>query len=91
MEKLLQRLYGWHGFLLVDQGFVSHLGWGIALPLVGHFFFGRWGTVTVAVLWIAYAFVREFIEEANEPTRWSDIASRCAGAVLFGLLDLLRR
>src|SRR6266849_8097061 len=36
MEALLkQHLYGWHGPLLVNQGFASHIGWALAVPLLG--------------------------------------------------------
>ena len=44
MEAFFKPLaYGWHGPIFVDQGFLSHLGWGFAVTLLGYFFGGpRW-------------------------------------------------
>lgn len=91
MEALLKPLaYGWHGPILVDQGFLSHLGWAFAVTLLGYWLGGpRWMKIVGAV-WFVYAFYRELIEEALEPTTVSDLVSRCAPVVILIGLELWR-
>src|SRR3954464_1872647 len=91
MEALLKRLaYGWHGPILVDQGFLSHLGWAFALPLLGYWAGGRRWFRIVGVLWIAHAFWREFVEEALGAPTVSDLVSRIVPVLLLFAIDALR-
>jgi len=83
MESVLKKLYGWHGPLLVDQGFTSHLGWGFALPLLGFWMAGARGLYAYGIAWILYSLYRELIEEALDATTTSDIVSRIAPVVLL--------
>src|SRR5438105_624287 len=77
MEAILKRLaYGWHGPILVDQGFLSHLGWSFAMPLLGYFIGGRRWLWIFGALWVVHAFYGELIEEALEATTVSDLVSR---------------
>ncbi len=91
MEALLKKVvYGWHGPVLVDQGFLSHLGWSLAMPLLGYWVGGRrWLQITAAA-WVVYAFYRELIEEPLEATTVSDLISRILPVVLVLTLDWLR-
>jgi hypothetical protein len=91
MEALLKPLaYGWHGPLYVDQGFLSHLGWGFAVPLLGYWLGGpRWLKIIGAV-WVLHALYRELIEEALDATTLSDIASRCAPVFILLAIEVLR-
>jgi hypothetical protein len=93
LEALLKKLYGSHfgGLVVVDQGFASHLAWGLVFALFGQRLGGFWACVISSALWCAYAFFREFVEEAPEPTRWSDIISRCAGPVLVVAVEAFLR
>ena len=77
VEALLkQHLYGWHGPILVNQGFASHVGWALALPLLGFWLFRQRGLLIVSAAWVLYAFFRELIEEPLEATTVSDLVSR---------------
>ena len=91
MEAALKKLtYGWHGPLLIDQGFLSHLGWGFAVPLLGYFIGGsRWLRI-LSIAWMLHALYRELIEEALEASTVSDLVSRIAPAALLLGFDLLR-
>lgn len=91
MEKLLKPLaYGWHGPIYVDQGFLSHLGWGFAVPLLGYWLGGpRWLKIIGAV-WVLHALYRELVEEALEATTLSDLVSRCAPVLLLLAIQALR-
>ena len=91
MEKFLKPLaYGWHGPILVDQGFLSHLGWGFAVPLLGYWLGGpRWLKI-VGALWVLHALYRELIEEALEATTVSDLVSRCAPVLILVAIDWAR-
>lgn len=91
MEALLKKaVYGWHGPILVDQGFLSHLGWGLAVPLLGYFLGGsRWLRILCAA-WVLHALYRELIEEALEASTVSDLVSRIAPAAILLAVDLLR-
>ena len=88
MEAFLKSaLYGWHGSLLVDQGFLAHLGWGFAVPLAGHWLGGsRWLRI-VAIAWTLHALYRELIEEALDATTVSDLVSRIGPAALVVAID----
>jgi hypothetical protein len=90
MEAILKKsLYGWHGPLLVDQGFLSHVGWGFAVPLFGYWLGGsRWLRIACA-LWTLHALYRELIEEALEASTASDLVSRIAPAALLFAADVL--
>jgi hypothetical protein len=91
MEKLLKPLaYGWHGPIFVDQGFLSHLGWGFAVPLVGYWLGGKRWLHIVSALWVLHAFYRELIEEALEATTVSDLVSRCVPPLLLVGIQALR-
>ncbi|HUJ26779.1 MAG TPA: hypothetical protein VLW85_12220 [Myxococcales bacterium] len=91
MEAALKKLaYGWHGPLLIDQGFLSHLGWGFAVPLLGYFAGGsRWLRI-LSIAWMLHALYRELVEEALEASTVSDLVSRMAPAALLLAADLLR-
>jgi hypothetical protein len=91
MEALLKPLaYGWHGPLYVDQGFLSHLGWGFAVPLLGYWLGGpRWLKI-IGAAWVLHALYRELIEEALDTTTISDIVSRCAPVLILLAVELLR-
>jgi len=91
MEALLKPLaYGWHGPIFVDQGFLSHLGWGFAVPLVGYWLGGpRWLRI-IGAIWVLYALYRELIEEALAATTLSDIVSRCAPVLVLVAIQALR-
>ena len=92
MEALLkQQLYGWHGPLLVNQGFASHVGWALALPLLGFWLFRQRGLLIVSAAWVLYAFFRELIEEPLEATTISDLVSRIVPVVVVVGVQLLRR
>ena len=92
MEAILKKLlYGWHGPILVDQGFLSHLGWAFAVPLLGYWLFGRRGLYLVSLLWMLEALWRELIEEALDATTISDLVSRIAPALLLVALEMSRR
>jgi hypothetical protein len=91
MEALLKKVvYGWHGPVLVDQGFLSHLGWSLAIPLLGYWVGGRRWLRISAAAWIVYAFYRELIEEPLEATTISDLVSRILPVVLILALDWVR-
>jgi len=91
MEAFLKHLaYGWHGPLLVDQGFLSHLGWAFAVPLLGFWFGGRRWLRVAALAWIASAVWRELVEEALDATTTSDLVSRIAPALLLIAIDAVR-
>ena len=91
MEAFLKRLaYGWHGPILVDQGFLSHLGWAFAVPLLGYWAGGRRWFRIVAALWIAHAFWRELIEEGLDSTTVSDLVSRIVPVLLLVAIDCVR-
>jgi hypothetical protein len=91
MEAVLKHLYGWHGPLLVDQGFISHLGWALALPLFAYWLGGPRWMLRAALAWIAYAFFRELVEEPIDATTVSDIVSRVLPAALLVAVQLRRR
>jgi hypothetical protein len=92
MEAILKRLmYGWHGPILVDQGFLSHLGWSFAIPLLGYWIGGRRWLWICGAAWVVHAFYRELIEEALEATTFSDLVSRIAPVAMVMALDALRR
>ncbi len=91
MEAALKQLYGWHGPLLVDQGFTSHLGWSLALPLAAYWLGGGKWLLRAALGWIGYAFFRELIEEPLDATTVSDIVSRSVPAALLMIGELWRR
>jgi hypothetical protein len=91
METLLKRLaYGWHGPILVDQGFLSHLGWSFAVPLLGYWIGGRRWLRIFGAAWAAYAIWRELIEEALDATTISDLASRIVPVLVLVAIDLAR-
>ena len=91
MEAILKKLaYGWHGPLLIDQGFLSHLGWAFAVPLLGYWLGGRRWLRIVGAAWVVHALYRELIEEALEATTVSDLISRIAPVVILVGLDALR-
>jgi len=91
MEAVFKKLvYGWHGPLLVDQGFLSHLGWGFAVPLLGFWLGGRRWLRIVGAAWVLHAFYRELIEEALDATTVSDLVSRIAPVLLLVGIDLWR-
>jgi len=91
MEAFLKKAYGWHGLLLIDQGFVSHLGWGFTVPLIGYWLGGsRWLRI-LCVVWTLHSMYRELIEEALEASTVSDLVSRIAPAAILLAIDLLRR
>jgi hypothetical protein len=91
MEAVLKKLvYGWHGPILVDQGFLSHLGWGLAVPLLGQWLGGRLWLRIVGAAWVLHALYRELIEEALDATTVSDLVSRIGPAVLLIGIDALR-
>src|SRR5438105_6430168 len=81
MEALLKRLaYGWHGPILVDQGFLSHLGWACAVTLLGFWIGGRRWLLIFGGAWVAYAIWRELIEETLDDTRAiQDAIDTCHG------------
>ena len=91
MEAFFKPLaYGWHGPIFVDQGFLSHLGWGFAVTLLGYFFGGpRWLKI-IGVVWVIHAFYRELIEETLEATTVSDLVSRCAPVLILLALEAIR-
>jgi hypothetical protein len=91
METFFKRLaYGWHGPILVDQGFLSHLGWSLAVPLLGYWLGGtRWLRILGAA-WAAYAVWRELVEEALDGTTISDLASRIVPVLLLIAFDAAR-
>jgi hypothetical protein len=91
MEAFFKRLaYGWHGPILVDQGFLSHLGWALAVPLLGYWLGGsRWLRI-VGAAWIAYAVWCELVEEALDATTISDLTSRIVPVLLLIALDAVR-
>ena len=92
MEALLkQHLYGWHGPLLVNQGFASHIGWSLAVPLLGFWLARQRGLLIAAVAWVIYALFRELIEEPLEATTLSDLVSRIAPAAILVGVQLLWR
>ena len=91
MESLLKKLYGWHGPLLVDQGFTSHLGWGFAVPLFGYWVAGVRGLYLTGTAWSLYALYRELIEEPYDATTVSDLFSRIAPVLLIFTLQLALR
>jgi len=92
MEYLLKKVaYGWHGPILIDQGFLSHLGWGFALPLVGFWLGGRRWMRIVAAAWLAHAFYRELIEEAVDATTISDLVSRCLPVAVLLAIEAVRK
>ena len=91
MEAFLKHAaYGWHGPLLVDQGFLSHLGWAFAVPLLGFWLGGRRWLRIAAFAWIANAFWRELFEEALDATTTSDLVSRIAPVLLLVAIDAVR-
>lgn len=91
METLLKRVaYGWHGPIFIDQGFLSHLGWGFAIPLLGYWAGGRRWLRILGALWAAYAVWRELIEEALDATTVSDLVSRIVPVLLLVALDARR-
>jgi hypothetical protein len=91
MEALLKQLYGWHGPILVNQGFASHIGWALALPLVGFWLFRQRGLLFMSAAWVIYALFRELIEEPLEATTVSDLISRIGPVVILVGVQLLRR
>jgi len=91
MEAILKKMvYGWHGPILVDQGFLSHLGWAFAVPLLGHWLGGRRWLWIVGAVWVLHALYRELIEEALDATTVSDLVSRIAPVLLLIAIDALR-
>jgi hypothetical protein len=91
MEAFLKRVaYGWHGPILVDQGFLSHLGWAFAVPLLGFWLGGRRWLRIAAAAWIASAVWRELVEEALDATTVSDLVSRIGPVLLLVAIDALR-
>ena len=91
METLLKRLaYGWHGPILVDQGFLSHLGWACAVTLLGFWIGGRRWLLIFGGAWVAYAVWRELIEEALDATTFSDLASRILPVLVIAAVDAAR-
>ena len=91
MEAFLKRVsYGWHGPILVDQGFLSHLGWAIAVPLLGFWLGGRRLLRITAAAWIASAVWRELVEESLDATTISDLVSRIAPVLLLVAIDAMR-
>lgn len=91
MEAIFKKLaYGWHGPILIDQGFLSHLGWGFAVPLLGYWLGGSRWLRLVGAAWVVHAFYRELIEEALDATTVSDLVSRIAPVALLVGLDFLR-
>ncbi len=92
MEAVLKKLvYGWHGPILVDQGFLSHLGWGFAVPLLGYWLGGRRWLRIASAAWVLHAFYRELIEEALDATTVSDLLSRIGPPILLLGIDAIRR
>ena len=92
MEALLKKhLYGWHGPLLVNQGFASHVGWALAVPLLGYWIAQRRGMILAAALWCAYALFLELVEEPLEATTASDLISRILPALIVVTVELLLR
>src|SRR5207253_935297 len=88
MEAFLKRVaYGWHGPILIDQGFLSHLGWAFAVPLFGFWLGGRRWLRIAAMAWIASAVWRELVEEALDATTISDLVSRIAPVLLLVAID----
>ena len=91
MEALLkQYIYGWHGPLLINQGFASHVGWALAVPLLGFWLDRKRGLFVAAAAWILYALFRELIEEPLEATTVSDLVSRIVPAVIVVGVQMLR-
>jgi hypothetical protein len=91
METVLKRLaYGWHGPILVDQGFLSHLGWAFAVTLLGFWIGGRRCLLVFGGAWVAYAIWREIIEEALDATTISDLASRIVPVLILVAVDAAR-
>jgi hypothetical protein len=92
MEALLkQYFYGWHGPILVNQGFASHVGWALAFPLLGFWLFRQRGLLIVSAAWVLYAFFRELIEEPLEATTVSDLISRIVPVAIVVGVQLLWR
>ncbi len=91
METLLKRLaYGWHGPILIDQGFLSHLGWAFAVTLLGFWIGGRRWLLVFGGAWVAYAIWREMIEEALDATTISDLASRIVPVLILVAVYAMR-
>ena len=91
MEAFLKHVaYGWHGPILIDQGFLSHLGWAFAVPLFGFWLGGRRWLRIAALAWIASAVWRELVEEALDATTISDLVSRIAPVLLLVAIDAVR-
>ncbi|MGZ6124423.1 MAG: hypothetical protein ACXWLR_05660 [Myxococcales bacterium] len=91
METLLKRVaYGWHGPIFIDQGFLSHLGWGFAIPLLGYRVGGRRWLRILGALWALYAVWRELFEEALDTTTVSDLVSRILPVLVVVALDAMR-
>jgi hypothetical protein len=92
MEALLKHyLYGWHGPLLVNQGFASHIGWGFAVPLLGYWIARRRGLFVASAIWAAQTLFREFVEEPLDATTVSDLVSRLVPLMIVVAFELLRR
>ena len=93
MEALLkEHLYGWHGPFLVNQGFASHIGWALAVPLLGFWLARERGLLIAGVVWVMYTLFREFIEEPPDATTVSDLVSRIVpAAIVIGVQLLLKR
>jgi hypothetical protein len=91
MEALLKHyVYGWHGPLLVNQGFASHVGWALAVPLLGFWLDRKRGLLVAAAAWILYALFRELVEEPLEATTISDLVSRIVPAAIVVGVQLFR-
>jgi hypothetical protein len=91
MEAFVKKFtYGWHGPILIDQGFLSHLGWAFAVPLLAQWIGGRKWFRIVSAAWVLYAFYRELIEEALEATTISDLVSRILPVAILLAIDQLR-
>jgi hypothetical protein len=91
MEALLkQYLYGWHGPLLVNQGFASHVGWALAVPLIGFWLARHRGLLIAAAAWVIHTLFTEFVERPLEPTTISDLVSRLVPVAIVVGVQLLR-
>jgi hypothetical protein len=92
LENILKLLEGKHGWLIVDQGFISHMGWGLAVTLLTFWLGGRRLMWIAAAWWVLYnGFFHELVEEHEDfANTWSDIVSRASPVVLFVVADALR-
>jgi hypothetical protein len=89
MEMLLQHAEGRYGWLILDQGFISHMGWGLAVIMLAYWLGGRRLMWIAGIWWLGYnTFFHELVEENEDfANLWSDIISRGSLVVIFLALD----